>query len=171
MSRLKDTTHNIETEWRATIQTRRNGDIRWLHPVGGEYSDSEVPDVWRYLNDFHESVVYTTEEILKGKIPGTIPDTFKVFLIETRTEKREFELTTDDIKKWSNSREQRLIDAMFEIAMRTYDSNGRVAIKDRNEELFLFETREDYAKWIASQLNALGFEGGPVGCSWFVLKD
>lgn len=69
------------------------------------------------------------------------------------------------------SREQLLIDILFEIVMRTYVPDMPPVLIGRDGTTHIFQTREDYAKWIASQLNALGFEGGPVGCSWFVLKD
>jgi hypothetical protein len=55
------------------------------------------------------------------------------------------------------SREQALIDMMFEIAMIAHD----LAKLDR----------DDRAKWVAGNLRDLGFDTEPRGMSWGVLKD
>ena len=46
---------------------------------------------------------------------------------------------------------------MFEVAM-------RMRMGDVN-----FENNEQCAEWLSSQLNQLGFEGGPIGMSWHTL--
>jgi len=57
------------------------------------------------------------------------------------------------------SREQKLVDIMFEVLIRY--QMGDIG----------FSNREEAADWLATQLKASGFDGGPVGSSWFVLKD
>jgi hypothetical protein len=57
----------------------------------------------------------------------------------------------------NSEREQTLIDAMFEIAMRAHE----LAQLDR----------DDRAKWVAGNLRDLGFDTEPRGMSWGVLKD
>lgn len=55
--------------------------------------------------------------------------------------------------------EQRLIDIMFEVAIRCHAGE------------YDHLSREDFGEYIAKQLNMCGFEGGPVGMSWFSLRE
>ncbi len=58
----------------------------------------------------------------------------------------------------SRSREQQLIDLMFEMAV-------AFALADWHP------TREEAAAWVADKLNNCGFETRPMGSSWGVLVD
>ena len=58
-------------------------------------------------------------------------------------------------------REQKLIDATFEIAM----------VIHFKPECFQDHDTESLAKWIRRQLRGLGFHTAPVGCSWGVLMS
>lgn len=53
-----------------------------------------------------------------------------------------------------------LVNIMFEVAMFIHT--------DRRFENM---TREEIAEWIGKQLDGCGFKGGPVGMSWYSLKE
>ena len=57
------------------------------------------------------------------------------------------------------NREQKLIDALFEIAM----------VIRFKPECFQDHDTESLARWIRRQLRGLGFYTAPLGCSWGVL--
>ncbi len=61
----------------------------------------------------------------------------------------------------NREREQKLIDAAFELVMVATIPSGRK---------FQYMTQEDKAAWVAGQLRRLGFDTEPMGCSWGILK-
>ena len=63
-----------------------------------------------------------------------------------------------NIEHHGRSREQKLIDIMFEIVVR-FGSNA------------LGSSREAKAAWLSSKLKDSGFETKPMGMSWGVLVD
>ena len=56
------------------------------------------------------------------------------------------------------SKEQQLIDIMFEVAIRMQMGDAK------------FETREECADWVTKNLKAKGFDTEPCGMSWGILK-
>lgn len=60
----------------------------------------------------------------------------------------------------ASTREQQLVDIMFE-----------VAITIHTHPSFRAKTREEVAEWVAHQLKECGFETTPCGASWGVLKS
>lgn len=59
------------------------------------------------------------------------------------------------------TREQKLVDICFEVALRIH----------AHPEIFTPKTTEEVATWVAQQLNQCGFPTTPVGASWGVLKS
>ena len=57
------------------------------------------------------------------------------------------------------SKEQKLIDICFEVAMRLRMGDAE------------FKTNEECARWVAKELDNNGFKTKPVGLSWGVLYD
>ena len=56
--------------------------------------------------------------------------------------------------------EDTLVDIMFQVAMFIH-----------SDKRFDNMTREELAAWIGRQLSECGFKGGPVGMSWYSLKE
>jgi len=67
---------------------------------------------------------------------------------------------SDNTYKLSESNEQSLINTMFGVAMRIYDSKGET-----------FKNREELGEWIRMNLEISGFKTEPVGMAWAVLKE
>ena len=65
------------------------------------------------------------------------------------------------------NREQKLIDAMFEIAQASYLMNR--GPKKTTE--YYNDVREDHMIWVANQLRSLGFDTAQVGASWGMLLE
>jgi hypothetical protein len=65
------------------------------------------------------------------------------------------------------SREQKLIDIMFEVAQASYhwnrDKDGITRYLNEGE-------RENHMEWVAEQLRLCGFDTQQMGMSWGVLK-
>lgn len=59
------------------------------------------------------------------------------------------------------SREQQLIDLMFQVALTLSDNKLNCRKWDTATK----------ADWIAEQLRAVGFDTTPCGCSWGILKE
>ena len=66
------------------------------------------------------------------------------------------------------SREQHLIDLIFEISLLISDTRGRTRSGHKNK--LYKKTTKEKATWIAEQLRACGFATYPCGGSWGVLK-
>lgn len=62
--------------------------------------------------------------------------------------------------KLRHSNEQSLINTMFGVAMRVYDSKGKT-----------FKDREELAEWIRMNLEMSGFKTKPVGMAWAILGE
>ena len=62
--------------------------------------------------------------------------------------------------KLSHSNEQYLINTMFGVAMRVYDSKG-----------VTFKNREQLGEWIRINLEMSGFKTKPVGMAWAMLEE
>jgi len=62
--------------------------------------------------------------------------------------------------KLRHSNEQSLINTMFGVAMRVYDSKGKT-----------FKDREELAEWIRMNLEMSGFKTKPVGMAWAMLEE
>lgn len=56
--------------------------------------------------------------------------------------------------------ENTLVDIMFQVAMLIH-----------SDKRFDNMTREELADWIGRQLSECGFKGGPVGMSWYSLRE
>jgi hypothetical protein len=61
----------------------------------------------------------------------------------------------------SKSREQKLIDIMFEVAQISRYHFGKMENYDRDKHM----------EWVAEQLRICGFDTEPRGLSWGVLKE
>ena len=59
-----------------------------------------------------------------------------------------------------HSNEQSLIDTMFGVAMRVYDTKGET-----------FKDREELGEWIRMNLEMSGFKTKPVGMAWAMLNE
>jgi len=59
-----------------------------------------------------------------------------------------------------HSNEQSLIDTMFGVAMRVYDTKGAT-----------FKDREELGEWIRMNLEMSGFKTKPVGMAWAMLTE
>lgn len=68
------------------------------------------------------------------------------------------------------SREQKLIDIMFQIGLMIHSPCNREGTDDA-KNWFATATEEDVANWIAENLRACGFDTEPIGMSWGVLKN
>ena len=64
-------------------------------------------------------------------------------------------------KKTPRSKEQKLVDIMFQIAL---------AMKDKPQWV-QNATREEIAAWVVGNLRDCGFDTYPSGSSWGVLKE
>ena len=62
--------------------------------------------------------------------------------------------------KLSHSNEQILIDTIFGVAMRVYDTEGET-----------FKDREELGEWIRMNLKMGGFKTTPVGMAWAALEE
>ncbi len=62
--------------------------------------------------------------------------------------------------KLCHSNEQSLINTMFGVAMRVYDSKGKT-----------FKDREELAEWIRMNFEMSGFKTKPVGMAWAMLEE
>lgn len=63
----------------------------------------------------------------------------------------------------ARSKEQKLIDIMFQCVMLRHDTQYR--------DYFDALNQEQMAEWVANQLRGCGFDTFPCGASWGVLKD
>lgn len=68
------------------------------------------------------------------------------------------------------SREQKLIDIMFQIGLMIHSPCNREG-DNKAERWFATASQEDVANWIAEQLRGCGFDTEPVGMSWGKLKN
>ena len=59
------------------------------------------------------------------------------------------------------SREQKLVDLTFSIALALHDNPGWLS----------HQTKEEVAAWVADMLRGCGFLTEPVGSSWGILKE
>lgn len=66
---------------------------------------------------------------------------------------------SNDTYKLSKSNEQSLINTIFGVAMRVYDTKGET-----------FKDREELGEWIRMNLDALGYETKPVASAWAELR-
>lgn len=64
-------------------------------------------------------------------------------------------------RRRQNRREQRLVDAVFEMFLVFHDYRNH----------FEGKSREEVAKWVSDRLTGVGFPTIPVGMSWGVLVE
>jgi hypothetical protein len=64
-----------------------------------------------------------------------------------------------ELRKVIKLEEQKLIDLMYEIAMKSYKWH------EHNDSV----TNEDIAKWVTAALDSCGFKTTPMGSAWGVL--